>query len=98
MKTIFNFAWAAGVPCLPAVASATPHPLPFSYNWETLGNDQTGIEQYVDLSPVKLSQEQPDGSFKKVFDLGSTLVTEVEYGLTDRIEAGFYFQFVQDAG
>jgi hypothetical protein len=84
--------------CLPAVASATPHPLPFSYTWETLNNDQLEVEQYVDLTPVKLQQEQADGTLKGVFDLGSTLITEIEYGLTDRIEGGFYFQFKQDAG
>jgi len=81
----------------PASAAATPHPLPFSYNYETLPADQLEIEQYADLVPTRVLRDNGDGTQDRVFDTGATLVTEIEYGLTDRIEAGFYFQFEQSA-
>ncbi len=82
---------------VPGIAGATPHPLPFSYNYETLMKDQLEIEQYADLVPIRVQRMNADGSFKNLYDTAATLVTEIEYGLTDRIELGFYFQLKQEA-
>ncbi len=76
---------------------ASPHPNPFSYPYETLTEGSLEIEQYADLIPVRVQRENPDGTLDSVFSMRSILQTEVEYGITDRIEVGFYFQFQQAA-
>ncbi len=78
-------------------ARASPHPNPFSYPYETLAAGGLEIEQYADLIPVRVQRENPDGTLDSVFSMHSILQTEVEYGITDRIEVGFYFQFQQAA-
>jgi hypothetical protein len=80
-----------------AIASANPHPNPFSYPYATLPTDKLEVEQYVDLVPVRVEKENADGTLDGVFSLRSVLTTELELGLTDRLEAGFYFQFQQGA-
>ena len=74
----------------PAVAFADPHPLPYSYPYATLPAGSSEIEQYVDMTPVQ-GQNVQTGSGLTV--PRSVLVTEVEYGITDRLEFGWYFQF-----
>jgi hypothetical protein len=70
----------------PLVARANPHPLPFTYPSATLPNGLSEIEQYIDVTPVKSF----DGvGNTRTAQLG-TLVTELEYGLTDRLELGIY--------
>lgn len=81
---------------VPGVASATPHPLPFSYPYATLPSGAKEAEQYVDLVPVRVARELP-GSTESVPAIRSALTTEVEVGITDRLEAGFYFAFEQSA-
>lgn len=89
---------AVSVLCATAgVASATPHPNPFSYPYATLAEDTVEVEQYVDLVPVRVERENPDGTLDGVTSLRSVLQTEIEYGLTDRLEVGFYFAFRQGA-
>lgn len=78
-------------------AQANPHALPFTYPYETSLEGAIEVEQYVDMTPVRLAREQPDGTVEGVWGLGSVLQTELEYGLTDRLELGWYFQFKQDA-
>jgi hypothetical protein len=77
--------------CVPALAAATPHDIPFSYGYATLGKGQLEIEQYADLTPVKgqLGDATPT-------TLRSILTTEIEYGLSDKLELGLYFQFTND--
>jgi hypothetical protein len=77
-------------------ASATPHPLPFSYPYATLPSGTTEAEQYVDLVPVRVARELP-GSTESVVTLRSALTTEIEVGITDHLEAGWYFAFEQSA-
>jgi hypothetical protein len=77
-------------------ASATPRPLPFTYPAETLPKGVLELEQYVDLVPVRVPREEAGGS-KAVTSLRSELQTELEYGLIDRLELGFYFVFQQGA-
>lgn len=81
----------------PAVATANPRPLPFSYPYETLPSGKLELEQYTDLVPVRVARENPDGTLDGVFGVRSILQTEIEYGLTDRVEVGWYFVFRQAA-
>lgn len=78
-----------------AIASANPRPLPFSYPYETLPSGKFEIEQYTDLIPVRVARENADGTLEGVFAVRSILQTELEYGITDRIEFGWYFAFRQ---
>jgi hypothetical protein len=73
----------------PLVAQADPHPLPFSYPSSTLPRGLSEIEQYIDVTPVKTF----DGfGNTRTTQLG-TLVTELEYGITDHLELGIYVAF-----
>lgn len=78
-------------------AAANPRPFPFSYQYETSLEGALEVEQYVDVSPVKVARELPDGTLEGVTSLRSVLQTELEYGITDRLEFGWYFQFKQEA-
>lgn len=77
-------------------AQATPRPLPFTYPATTLPEGNLEVEQYLDLVPVRVAREDADGT-RAVTSLRSVLQTELEYGITDRLELGFYFQFRQGA-
>lgn len=83
----------AAVFCATA-AAANPRALPFTYPYETLAKDNLEVEQYVDLTPVKAY----DFTGALVWTPRAILVTEVEYGLTDKLELAFYFQFSSDPG
>jgi hypothetical protein len=50
----------------------------------------------VDLVPVQEAREE-DGGTSAVTSLRSELTTELEYGITNRLEFGFYFAFEQAA-
>jgi hypothetical protein len=83
---------ALGVSLLaPGTARADPHPLPFTYPYSTLPRGMSEIEQYVDMTPVRAV----DTSGLVTTSRG-ILVTEIEYGLTDRLELGIYLQFSND--
>lgn len=79
-----------------APASATPHPLPFTYPYETLPGGALELEQYVDMVPMRVVRETDTGS-DAVTSVRYNLETEAEYGLTDHIEAAWYFVFRQGA-
>ncbi len=70
-----------------SVAHATPKPLPFSYGADTNPKGQGEVEQYVDLVPV-FAINNATGAVVRY--LTSQLQTEVEYGLTNRVELGLY--------
>lgn len=79
---------------LPFCALATPHLLPYTYGYATNPAESFEVEQYVDVTPVPafdLTGAQFD-TFK------ATLITELEYGLTDRLEVGLYLQLSNDPG
>lgn len=73
----------------PRTALANPRPLPFTYPWETLSQGEAEIEQYVDVVPLRVL-EGGAGSTKTVVEPRFELQTEVEYGVTDRLELGLY--------
>lgn len=78
-----------------ATAHANPRELPFTYQVETLPKGATEVEQFVDLTPVK-AQSALDGT--AAWLLASQFQTELEYGLTDRLELGLYMTLVPRPG
>jgi hypothetical protein len=68
-------------------ARANPRPLPFTYNYETLPEGDAEVEQYVDLVPVK-AESQISGA--NVWYTATQFQTELEYGITDRLEMAIY--------
>jgi hypothetical protein len=80
-----------GVVLVSAAAQATPHPLPFTYPTDSLPKGAIEVEQFVDLTPVRID----DGS-KPLFGPMTQFTTEVEVGLTDKLELGLYFAFFDD--
>jgi hypothetical protein len=77
------------VATLSANAHATPKPLPFTYGADTNPKGQGEVEQYVDLVPVKAQ----DAQGVTVPFLATQFQTEMEYGITNRVELGLYVTF-----
>jgi hypothetical protein len=68
-------------------ALATPRPLPFTYNYETLGEGELEVEQYLDMVPLKsVTSAYPSGTWV----MGTQFQTEFEYGITNHLELGLY--------
>lgn len=90
MKRAFGpaFGVAAALCLVPATSRANPRPLPFSYPFESLPADGFEVEQIVDMTPVKT--QDLTGADRTI--PRTTLTTEFEYGLTSRLELGFYLQ------
>ena len=88
---------AVSVATLSAAAGANPHPLPYSYPYQTLPGGKVEVEEIVDLVPVRVARENLDGTRDAVTTLRSQLQTEVELGISDRLELGLYFAFRQGA-
>jgi hypothetical protein len=89
------FVFAAALSLLAALttagdAAAHPRPLPFTYTYPTLGKGEVEVEQYVDVDPVKALSA---ATGKPTFYAGTQLQTELEIGLTDRLELGLYATF-----
>jgi hypothetical protein len=82
---------ALALPTLVArTAQASPAPLPFTYIYETLPAGETELELYTDLTPLKL--ENANAAIGKY--LVPQFQSEIEYGLTDRLELGLYLVLV----
>ena len=79
--------WITALLLLPTTARATPKALPFTYGSDTTPKGQGEVEQYVDLDPV-FARATATGAPSRM--LATQLQTEVEYGLTDRVELGLY--------
>lgn len=77
------------------LAAANPRPLPYTYPSESLTAGAFEIEEYVDTTPVPAVAV---GTGAETTLLRNVLVTELEYGLTDRLELGLYFQFSNNPG
>lgn len=78
-------------------ARANPHPLPYSYPYQTLPQGKVEVEEIADIVPVRVSREKLDGTRDAVTALRYQLQTELELGLSDRLELGLYFAFRQGA-
>ncbi len=78
---------ALGAPLLLSTgAFANPRPLPFTYQYETLPKGEAEVEEFVDVAPLYAW----DADHHSVLEPAYQLTTEVEYGLTDRLELGLY--------
>jgi hypothetical protein len=82
---------------LPVDALANPHPLPYSYPYQTLPKGKVEVEEIADLIPMRVAREKDDGTRDAVTALRSQLQTELELGVTDRLELALYFSFHQSA-
>jgi hypothetical protein len=78
-------------------AFANPHPLPYSYPYQTLPKGKVEVEEIADLVPMRVTREKADGTRDAVTALRSQLQTELELGVHDRLELALYFSFHQSA-
>src|ERR1700720_3501744 len=85
-RRLIRVALAALLARMPRDARATPRPLPFTYNYETLGEGELEAEQYVDMVPVKVLNARG----APVWVPSSQFQTEFEYGVTNHLELGLY--------
>jgi len=86
-----------GLVALPLEARANPHPLPYSYPYQTLPKGKIEVEEIADLIPMRVAREKEDGTRDAVTAVRSQLQTELELGITDRLELALYFAFRQSA-
>jgi hypothetical protein len=96
MKPFVVLVCAAG--CLTAssaISRANPRALPFTYTTDTLPAGKVELEQYVDLEPLRAVSPSTG---ERQWYLPSAFQTEIEIGLTDRLELGLYLTFVPDPG
>jgi hypothetical protein len=76
-------------------SSANPKPLPFTYPYPTLPAGETEVEQYADFTPTRALS----AATGKPATLGLFLFqTELEHGITDRLELGLYLQLAPPVG
>jgi len=92
MKVVFNRALAIGI-LISTTAGATPRLLPFSYPNETLAEGETEVELITDVNPERVPIDEAAPASGNVWEPQLILQTEIEYGLTDRLELGFYQVF-----
>ena len=99
MNTRSTLGAAAGVCCslFSLVAAANPHPLPYSYPYQTLPKGKIEVEEIADLVPMRVAREKEDGTRDAVTAVRSQLQTELEIGVQDRLELALYFSFHQSA-
>ncbi|HEY4182583.1 MAG TPA: hypothetical protein VGM90_37380 [Kofleriaceae bacterium] len=77
-----------------ATAHANPRAFPFTYTTDGLPAGEVEIEQYADL----VSMRGVTSSAAKETYLQSAFQTEIEIGLTDRLELGLYLTYVPTYG
>src|SRR5947207_906078 len=75
-------------------AMASPHQLPFSYPYATMGRGEAELELYNDTTPLRVNRDPAGDATKgRLWEPAYTLQAEFEYGLTDRWELAFYQVF-----
>jgi hypothetical protein len=83
-----------GLALASAAAHANPRPLPFTYQSESLAQGTAEVEQFLDFVPIRAQNAQTGAP---VWYNATELQTEIEYGVTDRLELAIYFMFVPGA-
>lgn len=81
---------------VPASALANPRPFPFTYTHPVQPPGAFEVELYTDLSPVEVRRQTDNGS-EAVTSLRAELQAELELGLTEGLDFGWYFVFRQAA-
>jgi hypothetical protein len=75
-------------------ARANPRPLPFTYQVESLPQGSGEVEQFVDFVPIRVLSANGN----PMWYTATQFQTEIEWGVTDRLELAMYFTFVPNAG
>jgi hypothetical protein len=81
------------VSSVPTWASATPRPLPFTYPYQTLAEGELELELYADITPLRVAAEHENPTGPRLWEPFYRLQNEFEYGVSDRVELGFYQVF-----
>lgn len=81
---------AATLLALAPTARANPRPLPFTYQSESLAKGTGEVEQFIDFIPIMVTT----GPGLPTHYLATQFQTEIEYGLTDKLEIALYLMFV----
>jgi len=92
MKVIINTV-VAGILVFPGVAAATPRLLPFSYPNETLPEGAAEVEVITDAIPLRVPVDEARPTSGNLWEPELRLQTEIEYGINNRWEFGFYQVF-----
>jgi hypothetical protein len=94
MKTIIKCIIGFVAMTWQGAALATPRPLPFTYPYETLEKGELEVELYGDMTPLRVPAD-PQGTATggQLWEPSYTLQNEFEYGVSDRVELGFYQVF-----
>jgi hypothetical protein len=75
-------------------AEATPHVLPYTYPYATLGEGESEVEAITDVNMLRVYADPAGDPTKgKLYEPQYLLTTEYEYGITDRVELGLYQAF-----
>jgi hypothetical protein len=98
VKITFIIPVASALLLAAGAAGATSRPLPFTYPNETLGEGQVEIEMYTDVNPLRVDADAADPSAGQLWEPAYQLQTEIEYGVSDRVELGFYQVFEAEPG
>jgi hypothetical protein len=93
MKTIITCSVGLVAMALPGRALATPRPLPFTYPYETLATGELEMELYGDVTPLRVGVDHADPAKGRLWEPAYLLQNEFEYGVSDRVELGFYQVF-----
>ena len=94
-RHLFRYGVAVAAVTLVRSAAANPRPLPFTYPYDTLGEDEVEIEQYVDLTPVRaIPVATGEPAWLSIY----RMQTEFEYGINDRLELALYLQYAPTPG
>jgi hypothetical protein len=93
MKVIISYGLCASLFLSVPLAGATPRALPFSYPNETLPEGAVEVEVITDANPMRVAADPNDATAGSLWEPELRLQTELEYGITDRFEFGFYQVF-----
>lgn len=93
MKITFIIGTAAASLFCAGIAGATSRPLPFTYPYETLAEGAAEIELYSDANMLRVPADAADPTKGNLWEPGYLLQSEIEYGVSDRVELGFYQVF-----
>lgn len=91
MKRLASATVCLAASALSVTAWANPRPLPFTYTSETIEKGGVEIEQFADAVPQKGIDATTGGTRRF---LATQYQTEIEYGLSSRLELGLYLTFV----
>jgi hypothetical protein len=93
MKTIIRCVVLLGSCTVSAQLLASPRQLPFTYPYETLDQGELELELYSDLTPLRVLADPLSPGGGRLWEPAYQLQNEFEYGVSDRVELGFYQVF-----